>query len=139
MDCRELFREHGLRCTRQREAVYRALASTDQHPTAEELRQSVADDAGGMSLATVYNTLAALCEAGLCRRISCSEGTRGCRFDADTTNHAHLVTPDGRVIDLPKDLSDRVLAELPSDLLDEITNRTGFRVGGLTVQVSTTS
>ena len=136
MDCRELFREHGLRCTRQREAVYRALRSTDRHPTAEELRQSVAGDEGGMSLATVYNTLSALSEAGLCRRIPSSEGA--CRFDADTSNHAHLVLQDGRVIDLPKDLSDRVLAELPAGLLEEIGRRTGTTAHGLTVQVSAT-
>ena len=34
---RDILERQGLRWTRQREAVYEALASTKSHPTAEEL------------------------------------------------------------------------------------------------------
>ena len=45
-DLQDLFHERGLRRTRQREDIYRALASTRAHPTADELHSMVrlADD-----------------------------------------------------------------------------------------------
>ena len=55
----QLFASRGLRCTRQRRAIYDALAASRKHPTADELYRHVVDDCGdcGVSLATVYNTL----------------------------------------------------------------------------------
>ena len=76
-DLRELFRAHGLRCTRQRERIYEALASSTSHPTAEELHLAVRDADGGLSLATVYNTLEAFTERGLCRRVPSASTSGG--------------------------------------------------------------
>jgi Fur family peroxide stress response transcriptional regulator len=130
---RELFARRGLRCTRQREQVYSALAATKAHPTAEELFDMVRADAPGVSLATVYNALDAFAGAGICRRMPCPSG--GCRFDADTAPHAHLVTSDGRIVDLPEDLSARLLASFSPDDLAELERHTGVCLSGLSLQV----
>jgi Fe2+ or Zn2+ uptake regulation protein len=133
---RSRLEDHGLRCTRQREAVYAALAATKSHPTAEELHQSIAFE--GLSLATVYNTLEALTAAGLARRMPCPSGSGAARYDAQTHEHVHVALCDGRLVDLPPDLSDRMLSGLPRNVLDEIERRLGVRVGGVSVQVVAT-
>jgi Fur family transcriptional regulator, iron response regulator len=140
VNVRAIFDEHQLRCTRQREQVYLALMSTNAHPTAEELFQLVAaasegEDAG-LSLATVYNALEAFTACGLVRRIPCPSGSGACRFDADTSDHVHVATEDGRLVDVPPDLSERLLATLPPEVLAELERRMGVRVRGVSLQVA---
>ena len=133
---RTLFEQHNLRCTRQREVLYEALAATKTHPTADELFQSVKAKDESLSLATVYNTLEAFSEVGLVRRIPCTTGAGACRFDADTTDHVHLATPDGRIQDVPDDLSQQLLAGIPASVLADLEQRMKVRVSGVTVQVT---
>lgn len=96
-----------------------------------------AGDPDPLSLATVYNTLDALVGCGLARRLACPGGAT--RYDADVTDHVHVSTGDGRILDLPPDLSERLLSRVPASLLDEIGRRLGVRVAGLTVQVHAAS
>jgi Fur family peroxide stress response transcriptional regulator len=134
---RQIFDAHALRCTRQREVIYSALAASHSHPTAEDLFSIVRAVEPGLSLATVYNTLEALTDCGLARRIPCPSGSGACRYDADMSEHAHIATPDGRVMDVPHDLNQRVLEALPTSLVDEIEKRTGVRVRAVNVQFIT--
>jgi Fe2+ or Zn2+ uptake regulation protein len=135
-DLRALFRAHGLRCTRQREQIYAALAASKAHPTAEELHQTVRDTDGGLSLATIYNTLEAFTERGLCRRIPSPSGSGPSRFDADIENHAHVLLEDGRLLDVPHDLSERIEAEIPAAILEEIERRLGVRIDRVSIQLA---
>jgi Fur family peroxide stress response transcriptional regulator len=130
---REVFERHGLRCTRQRERIFDALACTTSHPTAEELFQAVHDGEPGLSLATVYNTLEAFTECGLVRRIPSPGGA--CRYDADTSDHVHVTTPDGRVMDLPEDLSAQLIEALPAQVLADLEKRLGVKVGQVNIQI----
>ncbi|MDH3423282.1 MAG: transcriptional repressor, partial [Gemmatimonadota bacterium] len=50
----------GQRFTEQRAAVYRCLANTDVHPTADEVFLNVREGLPGISLATVYKSLETL-------------------------------------------------------------------------------
>lgn len=109
---RGVLRDHGVRPTRQREMVYAALASTDTHPTAEELLTAVRAADPGVSQATVYNTLETLTGCGLARRLPSRNAGGPCRFDADVHPHVHLTLPDGRVIDAPQGVSEAILAAL---------------------------
>ncbi len=125
----------GLRCTRQRLDVYLALASVKCHPTAEHLHRLVQDRCPGASLATVYNTLEALCGAGLARRIPTS-GCCGDRYDADVSNHLHVVTQDGEVVDLPDDLAEQIQRSLPPDLGEKLRKACGCNGSGhLSIQL----
>lgn len=130
---RRAFRHAGLRHTRQREAVYAALRATAAHPTAEELHDLVQHHEPGLSLATVYNSLEALTGAGLCRKLPSNGGPT--RFDADLSDHIHLILPDGRVMDLPPALSSQILGALPPDLRADVEARTGIPMAGLAVQL----
>lgn len=131
---RDLFRQCDLRCTRQRELLYAALAASKAHPTAEELYHTIQGCDPGLSLATVYNTLEAFIQNGITRRIPGIEGGP-CRYDADTTQHVHAVTRDGAVRDVPTDLSARLLEGLSPDVLREIESRMGVSIARLNVQI----
>lgn len=131
---RSLFAEKRLRCTAQRTEVYAALKSTTSHPTAEQLHRMVNDRAPGTSLATIYNTLDALCAAGLARRIPTSGGVA--RFDADLTEHMHAVTSDGQVIDVPHDLGAEVLTALSPDVCKRLKDRLGVEVRHVSIQLA---
>lgn len=135
VNTRELFCKAGLRCTKQREHVYAALAATKSHPTAEDIYNRVREVEPGLSLATVYNTLEVFTQRGLCRRLIGPPGAAACRYDAELNEHTHLAMPDGRLVDLPKDLSDRFLRPISRDLVAEVEERMGVRVGRVAVQV----
>lgn len=127
MGARRLFADHGLRCTRQRVAIYERLLAANTHPTAEELFEQVRGECDGLSLATVYNTLEALCDAGLCRKLTFNCGCA--RYDAETQPHLHLLNDDtGEIHDVPGDLSERLLAQLSEDVLRDIEVRLGVRI-----------
>src|SRR6185369_13093807 len=129
---RELLGSCGLRCTSQRELIYSALMASKQHPTAEELHTSVSKltESGGISLATVYNALDAFTRHGLARRIAPTTGGSAAafRYDADVSNHAHTILPDGSMRDLPLELSQRILAHLPPELIAEVERHMGVGV-----------
>jgi Fe2+ or Zn2+ uptake regulation protein len=94
-------RAAGLRLTPQRMAVVRELAGDESHPTAQELFDRLRPALPTMSFATVYNTLAALSDAGLCGSMSLTAGSAG-RFDPNMQPHDHLVCDGcGAVRDLP--------------------------------------
>lgn len=131
----EIFRRCGLRRTRQREVLYGALAATTAHPTAEELHQMVREREPGISLATVYNTLEALCARGVVQKIAASEGNGPARWDARADEHVHVMLADGRVMDLPEDLSERIVAGLDRRLLDELSARLGVPIERVSVQI----
>jgi Fe2+ or Zn2+ uptake regulation protein len=92
-------RDAGLAVTPQRLAIFRGLAATDRHPSAEELCAAVRREMPTLSLATVYKTLATLAGIGAVRPVS-RLGARG-RWDANLEPHHHLVcTACGTVTDV---------------------------------------
>lgn len=133
---RETFASRGLRCTIQRERLYAALMESEVHPTADELYRTVLTTCPGISLATVYNTLEAFTRAGLARRIAPSalDHNGAYRYDADTAHHAHVVTADGQIRDLPDDMSNAVLAAIPREVLERIEREMGVKVGRISVE-----
>lgn len=126
---------HGLRCTRQREAIFEALASTHAHPTAEELHEMVQEQLPGVSLATVYNTLEAFTRAGLCRRIPVTSGS--VRYDAEVEPHLHVVNSEtGAIHDVPEALSQRLIATLSDEVIAQIEHHLGMRIDGISIQLN---
>jgi Fur family peroxide stress response transcriptional regulator len=134
IDVATLFAAHKLRCTRQRQAVYEALMSCTSHPTAEELHRMVTSRDGHMSLATVYNTLDALCDAGLCRKLATTSGSG--RYDADLSDHMHVrFRESGEIMDVPEDISERLSRHLAADALHELASRLNIEIDGISVQI----
>ncbi|MFS8068971.1 MAG: Fur family transcriptional regulator [Byssovorax sp.] len=95
-------RASGLKLTPQRMAIVRELAADPTHPTAQELFERLRPALPTMSFATVYNTLDALAQAGLCAALSLAPGPS--RFDPNMKPHHHAVCDRcGEVRDIPSD------------------------------------
>ncbi|MBP7242827.1 iron response transcriptional regulator IrrA [Amaricoccus sp.] len=93
-----------LRPTRQRLALAELLVGDgrDRHVTAEGLHEAAAERGSPVSLATVYNTLRAFCDAGLISEVTV-DGTRS-YFDTRMDDHSHYYwEEDGRLTDAPGD------------------------------------
>jgi Fur family iron response transcriptional regulator len=93
-----------LRPTRQRLALASFLVGDgrDRHVTAESLFEAMQQGAERVSLATVYNTLRAFCDAGLVREITV-DGSKS-YFDTNMTDHPHFFWEDtGTLTDAPSD------------------------------------
>jgi Fur family peroxide stress response transcriptional regulator len=91
----------GRRLTPRRRLVYGTLASVDSHPDAEQLIELVRRRDRGVSVATVYNTLRLLVEAGAVLEL------RGLgpkvRYDANIGEHDHFTCRIcGTVEDIPR-------------------------------------
>ena len=102
----------GLRPTRQRVALAALLVGDgrNRHVTAESLFASVQERGESVSLATVYNTLRAFCDAGLMQEVTV-DGSRS-YFDTNTHDHPHFFWEDeGCLTDAPSD--QLVIAKLP--------------------------
>ena len=102
----------GLRPTRQRVTLARLLVGDGQHRhvTAESLFEAAKGEGDAVSLATVYNTLRAFCEAGLLQEVTV-DGSKS-YFDTNTRDHPHFFWEDeARLTDAPSD--QLVIARLP--------------------------
>ena len=102
----------GLRPTRQRVALASLLVGDgqDRHVTAESLFASVKTQGEQVSLATVYNTLKAFCDAGLLQEVTV-DGARS-YFDTNTSDHPHFYWEDDALLtDAPQNQLE--IARLP--------------------------
>jgi Fur family transcriptional regulator, peroxide stress response regulator len=108
----EALQSKGFRLTPHREAVHAYLASVDHHPTAEEVYLAVKGQGSRLSLATVYNALEALVEAGLASKLAFGDGSA--RYDIRTDQHDHIhCLGCGMLRDVPSLLEDTPVARVP--------------------------
>lgn len=92
--CAAWLAKGDLRPTRQRMTLASLLVGDgeNRHVTAESLFASAADLGEKVSLATVYNTLRAFCDAGLMNEVTV-DGSRG-YFDTRMDDHPHFYWED---------------------------------------------
>lgn len=94
----------GLRATRQRVSLAALLVGDgeNRHVTAERLFSAAQASGESVSLATVYNTLRAFCEAGLLNEISVDAARS--YFDTRTDDHPHFFWEETQTLsDAPSD------------------------------------
>ena len=95
-----LLSEHGIQPTTQRMLVAELLFARDQHLTAEQVIQALAEGGTRVSKATVYNTLNLFAAKGLVKALQV-DAERGL-FDSNTAPHHHFHVEDtGELIDVP--------------------------------------
>ena len=102
----------GLRPTRQRLALAALLVGDGQnrHVSAESLFAAAESTTDAVSLATVYNTLRAFCDAGLMREVTV-DGSKS-YFDTRTDDHPHFFWEEtAELTDAPAD--QLVISRLP--------------------------
>jgi len=82
-------REAGLKLTHQRLEIFRELARSADHPSAEELHQRLRKKIPTLSLDTVYRTLATFARHGMINKVETVE-SQG-RFEVTLAPHHHLI------------------------------------------------
>lgn len=126
MVLREALEANGQRFTEQRAAVYRYLAGTDTHPTADEVFTAVRAEIPDISLATVYKALETLVGCGLAKKLTYGDGSA--RYDGRTDPHHHArCLTCGAVLDVP--------GRLDADALAELGTVAGFAVQGYRLEL----
>lgn len=96
------YRNIGLTLTPQRIAILEFLEGNCSHPSAEDIYRAVSSRFPTMSLATVYNTLAALKAKGNILELSLDAGKK--RYDPNTSDHNHIICITcRRIIDIPSE------------------------------------
>jgi Fur family transcriptional regulator, peroxide stress response regulator len=101
-------REHGIPLTVQRRVIMETLAGRKDHPTADQIYDTVAERLPGISRTTVYRVLETFVSLGVSQKINSPEAKA--HFDADTSRHHHVrCTVCGAVADV----HDETLNDLP--------------------------
>ena len=114
----EWLKAGGLRPTRQRFALAKLLVGDglNRHVTAESLYALSSVAGERVSLATVYNTLRAFCEAGLVNEVVV-DGSKS-YFDTRTDDHPHFYWEDSHSLtDAPaEELEIACLPQVPAGM-----------------------
>jgi Fur family peroxide stress response transcriptional regulator len=121
--CKDL----GIKVTPQRVAIYRELANTDQHPSAESIYQKIRNYYPNISLTTIYRTLETFEKLGLISVVNILYNAA--RYDANLEPHHHLVCIACKKVE---DYYDNSLMNL--DISKR--NLANYKVLGYTVQLN---
>lgn len=103
--------------TKNRKLILDIINSSLSHPTAEDIWELSRKEAPGISLATVYNNLSALCEENMIRRITSGSSSKcAVHYDKITPMHEHIVcSACGGITDIKID-----------GLIEDVENKTGM-------------
>ncbi len=93
----ELLKEKGLKVTPQRIAIYDAVVKLKNHPTADNIVDTIKADHPSISVATVYKVLSVLVENGLLQKVKSEKEIM--RYDAMLEHHHHLYCSDSERIE----------------------------------------
>ena len=97
----DLLRSAGLSATNQRIGLCRYVLCEAKHPTVDNIRQWAEDQGLKTSLATIYNTLHALCEAGLLKDLRFPHLDKVV-YDNNIEAHHHFLDEEtGNIYDIP--------------------------------------
>jgi Fur family peroxide stress response transcriptional regulator len=104
---REQLKEKGLKVTPQRVAIFDAIVSLKNHPTAENIIEYIKTNHPNISVGTVYKVLDSFVENTLLKKVKTEKDIM--RYDAVLSNHHHLYCVE---TDRIEDYEDENLNEL---------------------------
>lgn len=110
---RQALHRRGERMTGARTTIVRALASSEDHLSADQVLALTRAVDADVNRSTVYRTLERLCDLGVVQHVHTGRG--GTFYHLQGASGAHLHAQCrvcGRVIDLPGDLLDPIAADL---------------------------
>jgi Fur family peroxide stress response transcriptional regulator len=120
----DALRRKGLSLTTQRRIILQELSERKDHPTAEQVYDSVRDRLPGLSKATVYRVLDTLVQAGAARKVFHPGAI--VRYDPMIDRHHHLTCKEcGKLVDIDSSVIEDI--NLPLVMVS------GFRVTDYTI------
>ncbi len=110
---------HGLKQTRQREAILDSFLDSTGHITSEQLYEIVREKHPDVGAATVYRTLRLLCESGLANAHQFGDGVT--LYEVEGRHHDHLICNDcGAITEFRSEIIEREQ--------EQIAEQRGFRL-----------
>lgn len=106
----EKLSEKGLRVTPQRVAIFDAIMTMNNHPTAEKIIDFIKENYPNISVGTVYKVLESFVEKELLKKVKTDKGVM--RFDPILKNHHHLYCLES---DRIEDFEDEELDKMITD------------------------
>ena len=92
----------GKNFSKKRQMILDTIRSTNSHPSARQVYDTLKKDAPDLSLGTVYRNIALFKEEGLVLSVTTLDGEE--RIDGDTSPHAHFVCREcGSIYDIFSD------------------------------------
>ena len=88
---KKVLKKEGLRYTRQRQAVWDELSTSDEHRDAEEIYLALHNSELNVSRATVYRTIDVLVKNNLVRKLELGDGRARYEHKMDIAHHDHLI------------------------------------------------
>jgi Fur family transcriptional regulator, peroxide stress response regulator len=102
----------GLKVTPQRIAVFDAVISLNNHPTAEKVIDYIKSNHPNIATGTVYKTLETLGKCGIIKKVKTDSDVM--RYDSIVERHHHLYCADSERIE---DFRDEALDEIIDNYL----------------------
>ena len=100
--------DKGLRVTPQRIAIYDAIVTLNNHPTAEHIIEYIKMNHPNISIGTVYKVLDSFVENDLLKKVKTESGIM--RYDPLQINHHHLYcTNTDRIEDYEDEKLDKLI------------------------------
>lgn len=121
--------EKELKVTPQRMAIYEAIVTLNNHPTAENIVDYIRKNHPNISVGTVYKVLDVLAENALIKKVKTEKDIM--RYDAIVESHHHIYCSDS---DRIEDYFDNDLNELLETYFTK-KNIPGFKVEDIKLQI----
>ena len=116
----EKLRKAGYRLTPQRLAILKVLTTSNAHPSADQVHETVRRDFATTSLATVYKTISMMKKTGDILELEFSRNNN--RYDGRTPlPHPHVICTECGTISDPNSLE-------TDKITKKIMEETGFRI-----------
>ena len=113
---------------KKRDAILACLRSTDQHPSADWVYESVKKQIPDISLATVYRNLNLFKEQGIIQSLGTVGGVE--RFDGNTAPHVHFICETCNTV------SDLHEIHFPATLAEDVSNCYGNEMHGCQLTIN---
>ena len=116
-----IFRNEGLRLTRQRQAVWDEVKSSKAHLDAEDIYEKIKNKGVYISRATVYRTIDVLVKNNLLSKMNMGDGRNRYELKDEDHHHDHMICIEtGKIIEFfDNDLE---------MLQDKIAKKHGYKV-----------
>jgi len=115
-------RQHNLKITPQRHAIYKHLLSANDHPSADKIFQEIKSEFPNISFDTVNRTLLTFSKIGILDIVESFSGPR--RFDKNLEKHHHIhCIKCGKILDFFSEELDEL--KVPEEIENKykITNK----------------
>lgn len=126
---RKILTDKGLKVTPQRLSILNAIYTLNNHPTADNIIESIRKAHPNIATGTVYKVLDTLAENKIIRKVKTDKDIM--RYDGIMENHHHMYCSE---CDLIEDYVDKELDQLLMDYFNK-KKITGFKLDDIVVQI----